>query len=212
MDCSELGVAIATLARGVADTFPSYSSAALDRGHEVLEALTGLADRNPEVGHLRATALTVEGVVLQHPEPLVEAERILSGTLHRFDHARAAALAAHAVHTDERRVYAETALHEYAEAGADHDVARARAEFRRLGIAVRTQPRTRPTFGWEALTRTEARIAAFVATGATNPEIAQGLSVSRRTVETHVSNVLAKLGLRSRTELAVFVARRLEDA
>ena len=106
---------------------------------------------------------------------------------------------------------AEASLSGYAEVGADHDVVRARAAFRRAGVPVRIHPRTRPASGWESLTRTEGRIARHVATGATNPEIAQTLCVSRRTVETHVSNVLTKLGLRSRTELALFVARRLED-
>ncbi|MGB4137101.1 MAG: helix-turn-helix transcriptional regulator, partial [Microbacterium sp.] len=147
------------------------------------------------------------------PAPLAEAARLMATTPRRLDHARIAELAALARRgTDEgARTLAAAALRGYAEIGADHDVARARAAFRRARIPVPSLPRTRPTSGWESLTRTETRIAGRVATGATNPEIAQALSVSRRTVETHVSNVLAKLGLRSRTELAVFVARRLDD-
>jgi DNA-binding CsgD family transcriptional regulator len=52
------------------------------------------------------------------------------------------------------------------------------------------------------LTSREAEVARLVADGATNPEIAATLFLARKTVERHVSNVLAKLGARNRTELA----------
>jgi DNA-binding CsgD family transcriptional regulator len=56
------------------------------------------------------------------------------------------------------------------------------------------------------ITRAEARIIALVAEGRTNAEIAAALNLSRRTVETHVTNMLNRLGLRNRVELvrAVF--------
>ncbi|HWU28407.1 MAG TPA: LuxR C-terminal-related transcriptional regulator, partial [Microbacterium sp.] len=110
------------------------------------------------------------------------------------------------------RSLAEAALHAYTEVGADHGAARARASFRQAGVPVALPARSRPASGWESLTRTEERIAGHVATGETNLEIAQSLFVSRRTVETHVSNILAKLGLRSRTELAIRFAHRLDQA
>ncbi|MGH2752234.1 MAG: AAA family ATPase [Actinomycetota bacterium] len=53
-----------------------------------------------------------------------------------------------------------------------------------------------------SLTRREREIARLVAAGASNPEIAQTLFVARKTVERHVSNILAKTGARNRTELA----------
>jgi DNA-binding CsgD family transcriptional regulator len=55
------------------------------------------------------------------------------------------------------------------------------------------------------LTPAEWRVALLVAEGRNNPEIAEALFVSRRTVESHLSHVFTKLGLRSRVELAVAV-------
>ena len=51
----------------------------------------------------------------------------------------------------------------------------------------------------------ERQIANRVAEGETNSEIAEGLAISPRTVERHVTNVFAKLGLRNRAELAALV-------
>ena len=59
----------------------------------------------------------------------------------------------------------------------------------------------------DALSAREREVADLVALGATNPEIASRLFLSRKTVEHHVSNALAKLGLHSRAELAAQVAR-----
>jgi DNA-binding NarL/FixJ family response regulator len=52
------------------------------------------------------------------------------------------------------------------------------------------------------LTPTEQRVISMVAKGMANKEIAESLSVSQRTVESHVSNMLGKTGLHNRTELA----------
>ncbi len=53
-----------------------------------------------------------------------------------------------------------------------------------------------------SLTASEQRVVALVAEGLTNPEIAARLYVSPRTVQTHLRNVFAKLGVSTRTELA----------
>jgi len=55
------------------------------------------------------------------------------------------------------------------------------------------------------LTDAERRVARLAAGGARNQEIARDLYLSVRTVEGHLSNVYAKLGVRSRTELAVYL-------
>jgi DNA-binding CsgD family transcriptional regulator len=52
------------------------------------------------------------------------------------------------------------------------------------------------------LTGVEARIAALVGAGQTNREVAATMFMSVRTVESHLSRIYRKLGLRSRTELS----------
>jgi DNA-binding NarL/FixJ family response regulator len=54
----------------------------------------------------------------------------------------------------------------------------------------------------DALSGREQEIARRVADGASNREIAEVLAVSPKTVDRHLTNILAKLGLRNRTELA----------
>lgn len=63
-------------------------------------------------------------------------------------------------------------------------------------------PRERPSTGWASLTPTEREVVEMAASGATNPEIAIRLLMSRGTVKTHLSHAYAKLGVSNRTELA----------
>jgi predicted ATPase/DNA-binding CsgD family transcriptional regulator len=64
------------------------------------------------------------------------------------------------------------------------------------------------TVGWEALTPTEAKVAALVAEGQTNPQVAKALLMSPATVKTHLGRVFAKLGVANRQELILAAARR----
>ncbi|MGK5632242.1 LuxR C-terminal-related transcriptional regulator, partial [Streptomyces sp. URMC 123] len=107
---------------------------------------------------------------------------------------------------------ARDALHRavglYDRLGAAWDTTRADARLRPLGVRRgRRAARRRPATGWEALTPAELKVALLVADGRSNPEIAAELYLSRRTVQTHVSHILGKLGLRSRTEVAREAAR-----
>jgi DNA-binding CsgD family transcriptional regulator len=71
-----------------------------------------------------------------------------------------------------------------------------------------TASRGRPRDGWESLTPTEREVTELVAAGLTSPQVAARMFVSPRTIQTHISHVLRKLGLRSRVELAAAVAAR----
>jgi NarL family two-component system response regulator LiaR len=59
----------------------------------------------------------------------------------------------------------------------------------------------------EALTERELEVLRQVAKGLSNDEIARHLSISEATVRTHVSNILAKLSLDSRTQAALYALR-----
>ncbi len=84
------------------------------------------------------------------------------------------------------------ALRRFEELGAATWVERARAELGSIG------GRTRE----EGLTAAERRVAALVAEGRTNREVAAALFLGERTVASHLTHIYAKLGVRSRTELA----------
>jgi DNA-binding CsgD family transcriptional regulator len=91
----------------------------------------------------------------------------------------------------------------YDKLGAHWDLAHLRAHLRSFGI--RRGPRAKhrqAQVGWNALTPTETKIAAMVAEGLSNRLIAEQLVLSPRTVGTHVSHILAKLGVRSRIDIA----------
>jgi predicted ATPase/DNA-binding CsgD family transcriptional regulator len=65
-----------------------------------------------------------------------------------------------------------------------------------------------PTSDPGGLTRREHEIAELVARGMNNKDIAAALVISPRTVETHVENILAKLGLTTRTQVAPWLAEQ----
>ena len=97
----------------------------------------------------------------------------------------------------------------YEELGALRRVARTEAALRAAGVRRGQRgARRRPAAGWDSLTTTEWRVADHVAAGLSNPDIAERMFLSRRTVQTHVSHVLAKTGFTSRVELATALARR----
>ena len=69
------------------------------------------------------------------------------------------------------------------------------------------QATSRPGQPAERLTGREQEVLALVARGQTNRQIADALKISEKTVSVHVSNVLSKLGMASRTQAALYAAR-----
>ena len=109
---------------------------------------------------------------------------------------------------------ATRAANELREAGIEASAAGAATEqrlaelgLRRLGVRTWRRPQvSRGEGGLDQLSPRERQIAKLVAAGNSNPEIANALFLSRKTVERHVSNVLARTGARNRTDLARLVS------
>jgi DNA-binding NarL/FixJ family response regulator len=121
---------------------------------------------------------------------------------------------------DERRVHAAfeagAAGYVLKDADADDVVAAIRAahrgEFALVpAIARRLMSSLRAAGGGESpadLTARELEVLRLVAVGRANKEVATELAISERTARTHVSNILAKLDLRSRTQAALWAAAK----
>ncbi|GAA1671375.1 hypothetical protein GCM10009830_16720 [Glycomyces endophyticus] len=99
------------------------------------------------------------------------------------------------------RAVLRDALHGFERCGAATWAEQARQELRATGGRGRAEPGA-----LAGLTPHQLRIARLVATGATNREVARSLSLSVRTVDHHLRNIFAALGVRSRVELARLVA------
>lgn len=182
----------------------------LDGAASTVERLVGIANRC-RIGRVDAAAQLVQGrVALARAEP--SAIEHLERALARFSEekmpveaARARLELARALEGTQPEVSIEearTALAEFERVGAPRDADAAADLLRRHGVRGRTGPKD-----VGLLTRREQEVLQLVAEGLTNPEIAARLYVSTKTVGHHVSNVLAKLGVRTRGEAAAWALR-----
>jgi len=102
----------------------------------------------------------------------------------------------------------EAACDAYLTANATRDLARVRSALHALGVRKRRAAIARPGHGWGSLTSGEMAVVEVVAQGLTNRETAAQLYLSADTVNSHLRHAFAKLGIRSRVELARIAANR----
>ena len=152
----------------------------------------------------RAAAYRCNGLVAATESDLVAALEWFERALEQharvpmpFERARTVLARASVLRRAKRKRDARDALEEAAtefeRLGAVLWARRARGELERIGGR---------TSAGEELTPTERKVAALVAEGLPNREVAAALFVTPKTVEFHLRNVFRKLGIRSRAELA----------
>jgi DNA-binding CsgD family transcriptional regulator len=186
------------------------------RAREVAAAVAELAAENPEVSSLAGAALRCRGLAEDDAEILHAAVAAYASAPRPLERALACEDAGAALvrqgDTDRAHRLLDQAVAIYERLDAARDLARAEAVLRRAGIRRgRRGPRGRPQTGWHSLTPTERTVAQLVAEGLSNPQIGDRLYVSRRTVQTHLAHVFAKLDLTSRAQLATVVTQHQGD-
>jgi DNA-binding CsgD family transcriptional regulator len=177
---------------------------ALDRIDDAVRVLGGWeAESKAGDDRTRAHLMRCRGLVAAAQGAVEDAASLLGEAVaqhenvgDRFGQGRAL-LALGSVRRRQRRKRAAreaiaTALAGFEQLGAATWIEKAHAELGRIGGRTRTV----------GLTPAERRVAALVAEGSTNKEVAAALFLGERTVETHLTHVYAKLGVRSRVELA----------
>ena len=195
------------LALGRTDDAKKTVARALSRAHAA-----GLPQQIATVRCAQAAVLLASGGPDRASKPLEEAVRLADEAGNPLLSARGRALAAIALiaRGDEPRgigelTHAERTLFA---CGARREADAAARELRRLGqnIPRRTRPTTRRS-GLAALSRRENEIAAEVASGKTNREVAAALFLSEKTVGNHLTRIFEKLDVHSRAALATLVGR-----
>jgi DNA-binding CsgD family transcriptional regulator len=135
-------------------------------------------------------------------EPLREAERVVRGTDARLEHAHTLVELGAELRRGNRRSDGREMLRAGL-AAADRCGAIALSAVALEELAVTgSKPRRDRLSGVAVLTASERRVAQMAARGASNPEIAQALFVTRGTIESHLHAAYRKLNITSRTELA----------
>ena len=175
---------VTEFAEGVADLEAPYASAALASARATLLGAKG--EYRAAAADFASAAATFRELGMPYPATQATEESVgctlAAGERGAIEDLRAAARA-------------------YEVMGAVRDAGRCHHTLRELG-AWTPSHRGRRGYG-DQLSPREREVASMLAAGRTNREIADGLFLSPRTVEQHVTRVLRKLGVRSRTEVPV---------
>ncbi len=180
----------------------------LGAARQLAEEHLALAERlglpGPRVAGLRALARTADRD--QAVAPLKQAVELLEASPAQLEHVRALVDLGAALRRTNRRAAARPPLRRALELAAQGGMRvladRARHELHAVGA----RPRRSAISGIDSLTPAEHRIAMLAAQGHSNPEIAQELYVTRRTVEAHLTHIFQKLGVATRADVTTCFA------
>ena len=182
------------------------------RAEQAADALERLSERTRAAGtewargiEARSRALTASS--REAEELFLEAIDKLSRCPLAPEQARAHLLFGESLRREGRRVDAREHLHTAHDMFITIGMGAFAERVRRELIATGATVRTRTLEDREDLTAQEAQIARLAQEGYSNPQIAGQLFLSSRTVEWHLHKVFAKLGIKSRRELDVALAR-----
>lgn len=209
--CARLGLALDYPAVGADLVRLALAAGDIGRARDASAAVTEVAARN-EVPWMTGAALRCRGLIEDDAEILQAAAVACAGGSRPLGLALACedagAAFARQGRLDRARPLLDQALGIYERLGAARDLARAEATLREAGIRRgRRGTRGRPQIGWASLTPAEHAVAGLVAEGLSNPQIGERLYISRRTVQTHLAHMFAKLDIATRAQLAVDVTR-----
>lgn len=179
-----------------------------DLMRQVVALSSDVAAENPDGTSYSGTAMLVRGISSQDLGLLRGADEILSTGPRPDLRAGAAAdlgrtLMAQGC-TTEAINHLERAWNVYQQIGARRALTSIQRTMRRAGVR-RAKWETsggRPRTGWEALTRTELKVAVLISAGHTNRFVARQFQVSPNTIGTHLRSIFAKLNVQSRVQLA----------
>ena len=152
-------------------------------------------------------ARTEVGAAIDHLERATSA---FAAAQMPIEASRTRLLLAQALAATDRETAIAEAQHAFAAleaVGAKRDADEAAALLRSFGA----RPARSGSRAIGLLTKRELEVLALLGEGLSNPEIGQRLFITRKTVEHHVANVLAKVGLSGRGEAAAFAARALRQ-
>jgi DNA-binding CsgD family transcriptional regulator len=174
---------------------------------QTLTARSAALAEETDIPHQQANALYCQGMVERDASVLLAAAQRYADAGRPLPRAKALEAAARCLVEADDRMEARQAFQQAVEVyeflGAEADLNRVQAEFRAHGIRRGPHIRHRRSVaGWDSLTDAELQVAALIEEGLSNPEIAARLMLSRRTVATHVSHILKKLNVTTRTDIA----------